>query len=133
MTEPQTPDRSVLGESWVIAQASTSATSKDKDAKNHNAASPTPLPKAERHKDQNKARTTDSTESISSSSWTLAGPELIMPSICEMSISEASWVAPVHSNDESGMRKRRKVSPEVTPEKKQPRSRSYLANYVQAF
>jgi hypothetical protein len=103
----------------VVAQASTSTTSKDKDAENRNAASPTPLPKAERHRDHNKARMTDSTESISSSSWTLAGPELIMPSICEMSISEASWVAPVHSNDQSGMRKRRKVSPEATPENEQ--------------
>ncbi|OQD78700.1 hypothetical protein PENDEC_c001G05280 [Penicillium decumbens] len=110
MTEPQTPDRSVLGESWVIASTTSI---KDKEPKVHEPASPTPQPNAG-HKDRNKDRntTTESTGSLSSSSWTLTGPELIMPSICEMPISEASWVAPMRSNDQPSMRKRRKVSPE---------------------
>ncbi|KAJ5146810.1 hypothetical protein N7526_000162 [Penicillium atrosanguineum] len=125
MAEPQTPDRSVLGESWVIASPTTSTTSKEKDPKIHDPANPTPLAKHKGRKDN----TAGSTESLSSSSWTLAGPELIMPSICEMPISEASWVAPVHSNDHSGMRKRRKVSPESTPqkEKQNPSTRSSTA------
>lgn len=93
---------------------------KDKEPEVHDLASPTPLPKAERHKDRNKDRNpTESTESLTASSWTLTGPELIMPSICEMPISEASWVAPVRSNDQSGMRKRRKVSPKGGPQEQQ--------------
>ncbi|KAJ6121089.1 hypothetical protein N7523_005369 [Penicillium sp. IBT 18751x] len=119
MAQPQTPDRSALGESWVIASPTTSNTSKEKDPKDHDLESPTPLPKEKRHKDHGRSSTTDSTESLSSSSWTLTGPELIMPSICEMPISEASWVAPVHPNDQSGIRKRRKVLPKSTTQEKQ--------------
>lgn len=55
-----------------------------------------------------------SIDSLTSSSWSMSGPELIMPSIYEAPVSEASWVAPVRSKDQTSsgtMRKRRKIGP----------------------
>ncbi|KAJ5578703.1 uncharacterized protein N7459_007667 [Penicillium hispanicum] len=111
--QPHTPDRSVLGESWVVAST---ASIKYRDSKETpDPASPSPQPRSERKKDGDKtaAQPSDSLTS-SSSSWTMSGPELIMPSIYEMPVSEASWVAPnLRSKNQTSnytMKKRRKPS-----------------------
>ncbi|KAJ5704189.1 hypothetical protein N7493_011327 [Penicillium malachiteum] len=127
--QPRNPNSSVLGESWVMAST---ASIREKDPKQQipciernserleEPASPTPRPKSARNKDSPK--TIESISSLtSSSSLTMSGPELIMPSIYEVPISEASWVAPgVRSKDQSSMRKRRKISPSRGKEQGSP-------------
>lgn len=114
--QPRTSDASALGESWVVA-STTSIQEKD-SRKNDEPMTPTPLARAGRRKelDRNEVNTTkESTDSLTSS-WTMSGPELIMPSIQEAPISEASWVAPVRSKDQTSesIRRRRKISKEDT-------------------
>lgn len=105
-TEPPHPsDRAVLGESWVMASTA-SITEKQPQTprnktSNHNAPEATQDPRSEPSvagpgpsPAPTRNDTAQSTESLASSSWTVAGPELVMPSISEVSISEASWVAP---------------------------------------
>ncbi|KAJ5192122.1 hypothetical protein N7449_008264 [Penicillium cf. viridicatum] len=119
-TEQRTPDRPALGESWVIA--STASLKEQED--------PTKTPNA-RH-ESSKATTkaanpaSQSLTSSSSSSWTISGPELIMPSICETPTLEGSWVEYVRSPKQQGsesMRKRRKVSmPNSTKQREKDRT-----------
>ncbi|KAJ5493581.1 hypothetical protein N7463_009668 [Penicillium fimorum] len=103
--QPRIPDRPALGESWVIAST---ASLKEKD--------PTKTPNT-RYESKATTKTADpaseSLASSSSSSWTISGPELIMPSICETPNPEGSWVEYVRTPEQQGsesMRKRRKVS-----------------------
>ncbi|KAJ5826531.1 hypothetical protein N7447_003294 [Penicillium robsamsonii] len=103
--QPRIPDRPALGESWVIAST---ASLEEKD--------PTKTPNS-RHESKATTKTADpaseSLASSSSSSWTISGPELIMPSICETPNSEGSWVEYIRTPKQQGsgsMRKRRKVS-----------------------
>ncbi|KAJ5422875.1 hypothetical protein N7445_010983 [Penicillium cf. griseofulvum] len=104
--QPRIPDRPALGESWVIAST---ASLKEKD--------PTKTPNT-RHESRKATTKTaepasESLASSSSSSWTISGPELIMPSICETPNLEESWVEYVRTPKQQGsesMRKRRKVS-----------------------
>ncbi|OQE17589.1 hypothetical protein PENSTE_c020G04318 [Penicillium steckii] len=119
----RTPGRSDLGESWVMASRASLIDGQDPEKVNEGdrerpeLASPTPAPRsATAIKDKELSQ---STESLASSSWTISGPELVMPSIYEVPISEASWTAPnVRSTDvskkdiakERGMRKRRKIT-----------------------
>ncbi|KAL4976992.1 hypothetical protein BDW66DRAFT_150528 [Aspergillus desertorum] len=73
---------SLLGESWVIA----SAHAEEEDARAKN------LPEAlKQTQSVIEARFEQGSESTTSS---VSGPELIMPSIYETPIAEASWVAP---------------------------------------
>ncbi|KAJ5800591.1 uncharacterized protein N7518_002659 [Penicillium psychrosexuale] len=103
--QPRTPDRSALGESWVIAST---ASLKEKD--------PTKTPNRRRDSSKATRKTANlSAESptSSSSSWTISGPELIMPSICEAPNLDGSWVEYVRTPTQQGpesMKKRRKVS-----------------------
>ncbi|KAJ5994848.1 hypothetical protein N7481_001825 [Penicillium waksmanii] len=118
---PRTPDRSALGESWVMASTASiregdvleNVQEKQADHDRLELASPTPTPRSvrnsnsgtsneEQHKESKQKqkpndKLSQSSESLvsSSSSWiSTSGPELIMPSIYEAPISEASWVAP---------------------------------------
>ncbi|CAI7624984.1 unnamed protein product [Penicillium pancosmium] len=151
---PRTPDLSALGESWVMASTASiregdvleNMQEKQADHDRPELASPTPTPRSvrtrnsrtpdeEQHKESRQKpndKLLQSSESLasSSSSWmSTSGPELIMPSIYEAPISEASWVAPnmrsatataaaaKKSVDKgTGMRKRRKITtnPEST-------------------
>ncbi|KAL4909908.1 hypothetical protein BDW74DRAFT_143991 [Aspergillus multicolor] len=87
---------SVLGESWVVASVST----EDEDAK---VKSPSELSKLSRPVKQPDYK--DGSESTTSF---VPGPELIMPSIYESPIAEASWVAPnLRTKKESSSLKRR--------------------------
>ncbi|CAI7611159.1 unnamed protein product [Penicillium manginii] len=155
---PRTPDRSALGESWVMASTASikeasllenvqeNVQEKQADHDRPELASPTPTPRSvpnsnvrtlneEQDKELNKKqykeskikpgdKPSQSSESLasSSSSWiSTSGPELIMPSIYEAPISEASWVAPKMRSATAtaakqvvdkgtGMRKRRKIT-----------------------
>ncbi|OQE41329.1 hypothetical protein PENCOP_c005G00400 [Penicillium coprophilum] len=105
--QPRVPGRPALGESWVIA--STASLKKKED--------PTKTPDTRHESSKSTTKTADpSSESLassSSSSWTISGPDLIMPSICETPSLEGSWVEYVRSPKQPGsesMKKRRKVS-----------------------
>ncbi|CAI7654541.1 unnamed protein product [Penicillium palitans] len=101
-TEQPTPDRPALGESWVIASAASLKENED----------PTKTPNVRHESSKATTKTIDpasqSLTSSSSSSWTISGPELIMPSICETPNVEGSWVE--YQQGSESMRKRRKVS-----------------------
>ncbi|KAL5362856.1 hypothetical protein BJX96DRAFT_186416 [Aspergillus floccosus] len=75
---PRPGDRPVLGDSWVVASSY--------------------IPKDERkqssHSSPDRKRST-ATDSMTTSASSMSGPELIMPSIYEAPISEASWVSPM--------------------------------------
>ncbi|KAJ5673577.1 hypothetical protein N7507_002704 [Penicillium longicatenatum] len=113
--QPRMPDGSVLGESWVMAStasiqdgdrktASSVLEQNSKDSKEPT--SPTPQPRSRPARNKDNDTTAESTSSLTSSSWTVSGPELIMPSIYEVPISEASWVAPaIRSKDQASMKK----------------------------
>ncbi|KAJ5912372.1 hypothetical protein N7504_001255 [Penicillium tannophilum] len=118
--QPRIPDGSVLGESWVMAST---ASVQDKDPKKPTSVpkkdssdlqeptSPSPKPRSRPARNKDNDNTAESTSSLTSSSWTVAGPELIMPSIYEVPISEASWVAPgIRPKDHASLRKRGKPS-----------------------
>ncbi|KGO74974.1 hypothetical protein PITC_032120 [Penicillium italicum] len=118
--QPRTPDRSALGESWVMAST---ASLKPKEG-------PTKTPNARHESSKATTKTvepaSESLTSSSSSSWTISGPELIMPSICETPGIEGSWVEYVRSPKQEGsesMRKRRKVSiPKNAKQREQDRT-----------
>ncbi|GFF91755.1 hypothetical protein IFM53868_06613 [Aspergillus udagawae] len=77
----RTAESSVLGESWVVASTSSLQ-------KKH-------LPEeSDRHGQPNQEDERNGCQSMTTSASSISGPELIMPSICEVPISEASWVAP---------------------------------------
>ncbi|KAJ9482437.1 hypothetical protein VN97_g10990 [Penicillium thymicola] len=106
-TEQRTPDRPALGESWVVASTASLKGKED----------PTKTPNARHESSKATTKTADpASESLaasSSSSWTISGPELIMPSICETPNLEGSWVEYVRSpkqQDSGSTRKRLKVS-----------------------
>ncbi|CAI7631281.1 unnamed protein product [Penicillium glandicola] len=108
--QPRIPDRPALGESW-----------ENKD--------PTKTPNYRHESSKTTTKTADpASESLvsSSSSWTISGPELIMPSICETPNPEGSWVEYVRSPKQQGsesMRKRRKVSmPDGAKQREQGRT-----------
>lgn len=108
--QPHTPDRSVLGESWVVPSISSIKERSTEDDGAQEPASPGPDLRSDGAKIKNTS------ESLTSSSWSISGPELVMPSITEVSLSEASWVAPrVRDTNQSSletMRKRQKISTE---------------------
>lgn len=120
------PDHSVLGESWVVASTA-SLQNKDQDrlepadsnkgpptaqTNSNNVEAPeTPTPQSRSARNKDSGKTTESISSLTSSSYsTISGPELIMPSIYDVPISEASWVAPAVRSKDQTMRKRRKIS-----------------------
>ncbi|EAW07231.1 uncharacterized protein ACLA_019360 [Aspergillus clavatus NRRL 1] len=90
------PDSSTLGESWVVASAS-SLPRKD-------------LPEKPCRKDRaNEEDDHKGCASMTTSASSISGPELIMPSICEVSVSEGSWVAPeIRSRSPTTVRRRHK-------------------------
>lgn len=104
---PRIPDRAVLGESWAMASTASMETD-SRDAQGPASATP----QAEKSKDNGHKE--GNTGQSTSSSWTMSGPELVMPSIhTEASLSETSWVKTVRSKDNTSpgtMRKRRKIS-----------------------
>lgn len=118
--QPRIPDRPALGESWVIAST---ASLKEKED---------PTKTSDSRHESSKATTktagttSESLASSSSSSWTISGPELVMPSICETPNLEGSWVEYVRSPKQPGsesMRKRRKVSmPNSAKQREQDRA-----------
>lgn len=127
IAQPRTPNRSVLGESWVVASTVSIKDDEADSLPTNDPASPTLGPGKEKHvdiaepandspkpnRDQNHTQLSESLTS-STSSWSMSGPELVMPSIYEVPISEASWVAPrMRSTDSKSphMRKRRKITP----------------------
>lgn len=116
---PQTPDRSVLGESWVMAST---ASLKD-SPENQGPESPTPQPR-ERNNDKKAQPSESMISSLSASS--MSGPELVMPSIYEAPISEASWVAPnLRSSNQASnnsSKKRRKLSSGDANSQRQPQA-----------
>ncbi|GIK04885.1 hypothetical protein Aspvir_008983 [Aspergillus viridinutans] len=76
-----TAESSVLGESWVVASTSSLQ-------KKH-------LPEeSDRNAQPNQDDERKGCQSMTTSASSISGPELIMPSICEVPISEASWVMP---------------------------------------
>ncbi|KAF3398454.1 hypothetical protein F1880_006029 [Penicillium rolfsii] len=136
-TPPHTPDRSALGESWVVASTISVKDSDSRPTASNGPASPTPAPRREKQVDaaepvnktgpkprpipdesqnqnQHQTKLSESlTSSTSSWSMSMSGPELVMPSIYEVPVSEASWVAPhMRSADKIAqrMRKRRKIT-----------------------
>ncbi|KAJ6183655.1 hypothetical protein N7519_004956 [Penicillium mononematosum] len=118
--KPRIPDRPALGESWVIAST---ASLKEKED---------PTKTSDSRHESSKATTktagttSESLASSSLSSWTISGPELVMPSICETPNLEGSWVEYVRSPKQPGsesMRKRRKVSmPNSSKQREQDRA-----------
>ncbi|KAJ5382160.1 hypothetical protein N7517_000071 [Penicillium concentricum] len=115
--QPRIPDGPALGESWVIA--STSSLKEKDPAKTPNTRheSKATTKPADRPADPASESLTSST----SSSWTISGPELIMPSICETPNPEGSWVEYVRSPKQGSesMRKRRKVSMPIGAKKRE--------------
>lgn len=93
----------VLGDSWVVPPESSEKEQRSATAK------------PEQSKDQHESEPEDKTKNLESSSSTISGPELIMPSIYEASIPEASWVAPeTRPRAQSAKKKKTKRS---SPEK----------------
>ncbi|KAI9370985.1 hypothetical protein BJX61DRAFT_54074 [Aspergillus egyptiacus] len=106
---------SVLGESWVVTPAHTEKGS---------AASNDPLRPS---KQTSRSRTEDggrhgSQSLTASSTSSMSGPELIMPSIYEAPISEASWVSPTvrRKDSNSSLRRRHQSSTEPAKAEKGP-------------
>ncbi|KAJ5779960.1 hypothetical protein N7457_005120 [Penicillium paradoxum] len=103
--QPRILDRP-LGESWVMASTA-SLKENDTDSKetkdfHHSKVITEPVDPV-----------SESPVSSTSSSWTISGPELIMPSIYETPSPEGSWVEYVRTPKKpgsEGMKKRRKVS-----------------------
>ncbi|KAF7117360.1 hypothetical protein CNMCM5793_006262 [Aspergillus hiratsukae] len=69
----RTTEGSVLGESWIVASTSSLQN---------------------RQGQANQEDKSKGCQSMTTSASSISGPELIMPSICEVPISEASWVVP---------------------------------------
>lgn len=108
-------DSSVLGESWVVADT-------NPQLGQRRMTSETPR----KREDEVKPRRSNSqpakpTESLASSiASSISGPELIMPSIYDDTISEASWIAPKLRHRENASKKRNKTIqhfPEASQEK----------------
>lgn len=138
-TEPPHPsDRAVLGESWVMASTAeitekqpqtprnktsnpnTTEETQEETRSGPSVQPPRPSPAPTRND------TSQSTESLASSSWTMAGPELVMPSISEVSISEASWVVPAipQTPPSATVRKRPKPVDHEQPPQEATRTRN---------
>ncbi|KAG2421009.1 hypothetical protein HFD88_000625 [Aspergillus terreus] len=106
---PRPGDRPALGDSWVVASSY--------------------IPKDERPRSSqsspNRKRST-ATDSMTTSASSLSGPELIMPSIYEAPISEASWVSPTvrkrHTSREPTSQKPRAPATQKRPTPKTPQS-----------
>lgn len=83
-TSPRPQDSAVLGESWVVPSSPTPKnTQQDPET-------PSPSPRQRPSKENKK----DGSDSLHTSASSISGPELIMPSICESPVLEASWVTP---------------------------------------
>ncbi|KAJ6054577.1 hypothetical protein N7499_005531 [Penicillium canescens] len=92
-----------LGESWVIASSI-----KERETNQKPLVTPSQSPRK-----NTKAKVDQSSESLTSSSSWISGPELIMPSICETPNPEKSWIEYRRSPNQPGTpntKKRRKVS-----------------------
>ncbi|KAL2798805.1 hypothetical protein BJX66DRAFT_24464 [Aspergillus keveii] len=99
---------SVLGESWVVPSIQPEkeeVVSKD----------PPETPKQLRR--PRREGNNHGSASVTSSTSTISGPELIMPSIYETSISEASWVAPNLRSEQTSPKLRRRLQPSAEPVK----------------
>ncbi|KAJ5491052.1 hypothetical protein N7539_002619 [Penicillium diatomitis] len=134
-TLSQSPNPSGLGDSWVVAstilakeQEQRSSHTAERESihsnqkgtliEEHEALAKTAndtdqTPDASKEQIRREKELSESLAS-SASSWSSTGPELVMPSIYEVPISEASWVAPAAvSPADMGsphMRKRRKIT-----------------------
>ncbi|GAD97893.1 hypothetical protein AOR_1_1898174 [Paecilomyces variotii No. 5] len=112
----QRPDTSVLGDSWVLADANSQSLQRKSVAE---------IP--QRRQDEVKSRRSYSQPARPSSSpatsvASVSGPELIMPSIYDDTISEASWVAPQLRHRRGSLHKHKKTeqsSPEAAQRKPQ--------------
>lgn len=80
-TSPRPQDSAVLGESWVVPSSPVPKNGPE---------TPSPSPR-HRSSEGNKK---DGSDSLHTSASSISGPELIMPSICESPVLEASWVTP---------------------------------------
>ncbi|RJE21021.1 hypothetical protein PHISCL_06642 [Aspergillus sclerotialis] len=101
---------STLGESWVVASSLLEKDKSNKESKRKPAS------------EENSAA-----ESMTTSASSVSGPELIMPSIYEMPISETSWVAPeMRSKGQSSpksLKRRHKTSSPKDRTKEKPKTR----------
>ncbi|PKX93711.1 uncharacterized protein P174DRAFT_511996 [Aspergillus novofumigatus IBT 16806] len=115
-----TADSCILGESWVVA--STSSLQKK------------PIPEeSDRKAPPNQEDERKGCQSMTTSASSISGPELIMPSICEVPISEASWVAPeLRSRTLSAHVKRRHKRLSDRPGKKRESEASTLEDSTSA-
>ncbi|GLB08741.1 hypothetical protein AtubIFM57258_004649 [Aspergillus tubingensis] len=111
---PRTRDSSFLGESWVVASPHEENEQQD-ECQPSEPSSPTPRP-ARRNRNYG-------TESMSTSTSSASGPELIMPSIYEAPLSEGSWVAPTARTKRS-LRRRPQKSPKDSAQEGQQQSPS---------
>ncbi|KAL2871840.1 uncharacterized protein BJX67DRAFT_340773 [Aspergillus lucknowensis] len=99
---------SVLGESWVVASAhGTKENLASKSAPETPKQLHRPLPQ-----DVNQG-----SESVTSSTSSMSGPELIMPSIYETPITEESWVAPNLRSKQTNPTLRRRIHSPAEPAK----------------
>ncbi|KAJ0425814.1 hypothetical protein BJY00DRAFT_273789 [Aspergillus carlsbadensis] len=100
---------SVLGESWVVPSIQPG---KEDVASKDSLESPK-RPRRPRREGGNN----HGSESVTSSTSSMSGPELIMPSIYETPISEASWVAPNLPSEQTNPTLRRRPQPSAEPVK----------------
>ncbi|GKZ16892.1 hypothetical protein AbraIFM66951_006389 [Aspergillus brasiliensis] len=103
-------DSSFLGESWVVASPHEENEKQD-ERQPSEPSSPTPRP-ARRKRNYGS-------ESMSTSTSSASGPELIMPSIYEAPLSEGSWVAPTTRPERPLRRRAQKPPKDSAQEEKQ--------------
>ncbi|PWY95365.1 hypothetical protein BO94DRAFT_225951 [Aspergillus sclerotioniger CBS 115572] len=105
---------SILGESWVVASHNEEDEQRVKRQPSE-PSSPTPRP--------TRRKRNYGSESISTSTSSTSGPELIMPSVYEAPISEGSWVAPTTRSKRS-LRHRPQKSPKPLTQEEEQKSPS---------
>ncbi|KAI9932215.1 hypothetical protein ASPWEDRAFT_171659 [Aspergillus wentii DTO 134E9] len=115
-TSPPRPEESsILGESWVVP-SSTHTKEEEQQQQSNKGYEPDEANQSPHQPEGDKPNTSPSMREPAA---TISGPELIMPSICEAPISEASWVAPALRSREqpsSPSLKRRHRTSRKTPE-----------------
>ncbi|KAL2809340.1 hypothetical protein BJX63DRAFT_365379 [Aspergillus granulosus] len=98
---------SVLGESWVVPP---------NQPENEDVASKNSPGIPKQHRRPLREGGNHGSESVTSSTSSISGPELIMPSIYETPVSEASWVAPnIRSKQTTSSNLRRRPEPSAKP------------------
>ncbi|KAL2822352.1 hypothetical protein BDW59DRAFT_103218 [Aspergillus cavernicola] len=98
---------SVLGESWVVASVHAG---KDDVTSKQSPRTPKQISRSITEDEDNHG-----SESITASTSSISGPELIMPSIYETPISEASWIAPAVRMKQTNPNLRRRHQPSAEP------------------